>query len=602
MFSQNYSNVLTQAEILQNNDNYLKDFKQKSGSDQLIVRGKDDVDSQDLAQDFIRWVASSEIAINNVPVDNTITSAEQVKALLIKEFGEKAEWILRFYAQDLAFFINVAANNSKFKERYHLQQNMLSQPPHTYEFFKNNDKVYFRFIQKPLIICRDTGEQIGTLPGDTEILYEITENGYELEAVATNNKIIRDMILAREFHVSDKDYIEDFNPIVVATKPVVTTEQLEEKTDNPFIEADSDAEDEDILAPTGEDKRILATYNNTSTNNAPTLAPQRTIFDEIFDVKLAPAERRFNPLAIFGLRLSNDTGERIKSFLGFPRKPNVWNFIEYFPIGMIINPIKNLLKLIIQYPIQVMDKWLADEWKYLTSNRSFLKAFLNKPVAVTVVGLFYALIWPVNKLVQCFMSPIASAKAAWKVNPALGVLSALVSISLYVGLAILATPIVAPAYIKAGVSSISQWSGLSKVASGIAVVFSEAAAMAATVTLFLATVALSARTLFKTIGAYASDKCINQNQLVVGLSPRPSSVNSIANALKIKINAVTTKSSSSSNDNNSGPANAVANIVKPQPLQPSKTQLLPIDSDDENFENNSTKFNEPSQSGVFHRV
>ncbi|QRN03079.1 hypothetical protein GH742_03935 [Legionella sp. MW5194] len=132
-------------------------------------------------------------------------------------------------------------------------------------------------------------------------------------------------------------------------------------------------------------------------------------------------------------------------FMGWPSKEGTLRQVGYFlTLGFIFNPLINVIKL-----PELVANGVSESFSFLKNSLIAwapthpATQFFRSGLLLTIIalqGLFKGLYFAIRTVT----SPITSFKEAWRVHPALGILSAVVSLSAYAALVYFAAPVVVP--------------------------------------------------------------------------------------------------------------------------------------------------------------
>ncbi|KTD22487.1 hypothetical protein [Legionella israelensis] len=129
-------------------------------------------------------------------------------------------------------------------------------------------------------------------------------------------------------------------------------------------------------------------------------------------------------------------------FMGWPKEKGAGQKVLYFAtLGFLFNPLINLIKLPTEFLLNALSETASYAKNALLATAPTHPAlqYLRSTALLALYGLQGAF-KGLSLLVRTVTSPITSFKAAWRVHPALGVLSAVVSVAAYAALAIFAAP------------------------------------------------------------------------------------------------------------------------------------------------------------------
>ncbi|QBR83086.1 hypothetical protein E3983_01150 [Legionella israelensis] len=129
-------------------------------------------------------------------------------------------------------------------------------------------------------------------------------------------------------------------------------------------------------------------------------------------------------------------------FMGWPKEKGAGQKVLYFAtLGFLFNPLLNLIKLPTEFLLNALSETASYAKNALLATAPTHPAlqYLRSTALLALYGLQGAF-KGLSLLVRTVTSPITSFKAAWRVHPALGVLSAVVSVAAYAALAIFAAP------------------------------------------------------------------------------------------------------------------------------------------------------------------
>ncbi|WP_131750922.1 hypothetical protein [Legionella erythra] len=132
-------------------------------------------------------------------------------------------------------------------------------------------------------------------------------------------------------------------------------------------------------------------------------------------------------------------------FMGWPSKKGIFRKVVYVvTLGFIVNPLINAIKL-----PELLANGLSESFSFLKNQlitwapthpaTQFLRSGLLLST-LTLQGLFKGLYFAIRTVT----SPITSFKEAWRIHPALGILSAVVSLAAYAALVYFAAPVIVP--------------------------------------------------------------------------------------------------------------------------------------------------------------
>lgn len=138
-------------------------------------------------------------------------------------------------------------------------------------------------------------------------------------------------------------------------------------------------------------------------------------------------------------------------FMGWPSKKGIFPKVMYvLTLGFIVNPLINAIKL-----PELLANGLSESFSFLKNQlitwapthpatQLLRSGLLLSTLALQGVfkGLYFA--------IRTVTSPITSFKEAWRVHPALGILSAVVSLAAYAALVYFAAPVIVPLLMAAG--------------------------------------------------------------------------------------------------------------------------------------------------------
>lgn len=342
-----------------------------------------------------------------------LKTEEAFQAFLNQRLGNQASVALAC-SQNEASFVMLALlagnlpHNDNLKIGY--EKNSLGLKEREFNFFLSEDNhVMFSAVAAGFVIMDvETNTVIGHLPGETQELYDLTAG--HLVGVGSSNEIVNDIIFGATY--SDLDFFTQEK-----YKKSFLVERVLQRNDSGLSDLSLGYE----AVPDSE--RLFEDASHWP-----------LVFDEIFDAR-AERSGRYDILwlgkAIRAVAPSLRF-ERLQAFLGFPRIENPWNIVEYMLGGFVLTPLKNTIKFLVQYPLQVWTSWAKEN---LYHENGFLRE---------AAVLSYLFVTPINALVSSVLSPIDSFRAAYKKHPLLGMLSAVVSVAAYSVLAIFAAPILIP--------------------------------------------------------------------------------------------------------------------------------------------------------------
>ncbi|KTD47011.1 hypothetical protein Lrub_1933 [Legionella rubrilucens] len=138
-------------------------------------------------------------------------------------------------------------------------------------------------------------------------------------------------------------------------------------------------------------------------------------------------------------------------FMGWPSQKGTFRKVVYFlTLGFILNPLINVIKL-----PELLANGISESFSFLKNSlinwapthpatQFFRSGLLLSTIGLQ--GLFKGLYFAIRTVT----SPVTSFKEAWRIHPALGILSAVVSLTVYAALVYFAAPVVVPILMAAG--------------------------------------------------------------------------------------------------------------------------------------------------------
>ncbi|MFC7782550.1 hypothetical protein [Legionella taurinensis] len=232
-------------------------------------------------------------------------------------------------------------------------------------------------------------------------------------------------------------------------------------------------------------------------------------------------------------------------FMGWPSQKGTFRKVVYFlTLGFIFNPLINVIKL-----PELLANGVSESFSFLKNSliawapthpatQFFRSGLLLSTIGLQ--GLFKGLYFAIRTVT----SPVTSFKAAWRVHPALGMLSAVVSLTAYASLLYFAAPVVVPMLMAASPAAAPVFNALAyplvQFVGLMGVSLTTGTAAAGTLTLGAAIVQAGQgllNTLVDGVEKILTEKDATQNPVQDGHLPRGSNVN---DAFKKKGNKKTT--------------------------------------------------------------
>ncbi|VEB34176.1 hypothetical protein [Legionella cherrii] len=183
-------------------------------------------------------------------------------------------------------------------------------------------------------------------------------------------------------------------------------------------------------------------------------------------------------------------------FMGWPSQAKGSKIAYFITFKFITSPLTNLLSLALEFPLNLLSEtfsFLKNQLLSWAPTNAFTQS-IRSVLLLTTIGL-QALFKGANYLLRTITSPMASFKAAHKIHPALGYLSALASVCFIGGviatLAVFAPPIVAALMPTMGPGALSMLSTLAYPFAQLFSLIGVSLSAATGATLSLATGALS---------------------------------------------------------------------------------------------------------------
>ena len=307
----------------------------------------------------------------------------------------------------------------------------------------------------------------GFLYNTSECLYEFVEGKFSLVYADTDNKVVYDLI---KHPLADKQDTVALPQGKFAFVPYTLATRSYDQVFN---------------------AEMAAYYERYS----PLEKPVRWIAKTFFNYEVAKEDINIvDPLSI--------VIERVNAFFGFPRKGNTWNKIEYFfLLGCIITPIKNLVRLLTQYPLVTLENKVHSVWKQWQKqcvNQGIYDYWKQKPLKTLLYSIPYGISRGLRLYLGCVFSPITSARKAGRKHLALGALSVFVSIASYVLLSFFAAPVMVKMGLYGFAKTFLSVPPIGVVENGVASFASVPSSVASTDVLFMSTIILAGRYLIKT--------------------------------------------------------------------------------------------------------